>query len=227
MCEGCSNDEVEFVEPYFSKYVNECDSLQQQETVSLSLLNFTLGDTISQKDLKSNPERLVKKLKITKIEDKTIYNFDSKMEINEKKYNIKCTLIAFRDQIAWIDVYFDQNVYLDLISLYEIKYGKCAYNRWQYKNQTIDIDYDFNENASEYERNHSDKYYHSINKYVKIKYFDHKLMKNIEKIDLHQKMLKAQIDSINHAKAVIIQKEIDRKKKIEEDKKISRETKQI
>jgi hypothetical protein len=228
-CTDCSedNDEYVYIPTYESKYNSECDSLQQLQVVSLSLLNFTLGDTITKNDLKSTPERLIKNLKTTKIKLKTIYNFDSKMSINEKKYSIKCTLITFMDQIAWIDVYFDQNVYKDLINLYEIKYGRCGYNRWQYKNQTIDIDYDFNENATEYERNNSSRYSDSKNKYVRIKYFDHKLVQEVDQLEKHQEMIKLQSDSIRHAKAVVIQREIDRKKKIEEEAKISKETKQI
>ncbi len=156
MCMNCSEDNEEYVyiPTYESKYENECDSLQQQKIVSLSLLNFTLCDSITKNDLKSNTERLIKNLKMTKVEDKIIYNFDSKMEINEKKYKIKCTLITFRDKIAWIDVYFDQDVYIELIQLFKSKYAYCLHDRWYYKNQSIDIDYEnplTAEQASDYE----------------------------------------------------------------------------
>ena len=229
MCINCTEDNEEYVytPTYQSKYINECDSLQQQKVVSLSLLNFTLSDSITKSDLKSSKDRLIKNLKITKIEDKTIYNFDSKMEINEKKYNIKCTLITFMDQIAWIDVYFDQDKYNELLPLYEEKYGRCVVDCWKFNNQTIHIEHYLNENATEYEKKNLSAYNNSKNKYLRIKYYDHKLINEVEKIEHYQEMIKLQSDSIKHAKAVEIQKEIDRKKKIEEEKKISREMKQI
>lgn len=227
MCEGCSNDEVEFVEPYNSKYVNECDSLQQQQVVSLSLLNFRLGDSISKSDLKSSPERFIKNLKMTSVEQKTIYYFNSKMEINEKKYDIKCTLITFMDKIAWIDVYFDQNIYQNIILLFNEKYGKCVVNRWTYKNQSIDIDFGFNENASEFERENMNAYYNSKNKYVRIKYFDHKLNQEVEKIEKFQDRIQIHSDSILNAQKMEIQKQIELQKKTEKEKRISRELKQI
>lgn len=229
MCVDCSKDYEEhtYIPMYDSKYINECDSLQQQKVVSLSLLNFTLGDSITKNDLKSSNDRLVKELSTTKIGNKTIYKFNSKMVINEKKYDIKCTLITYLDKIGWIEVYFDQNIYNDLIQLFNAKYGNCVVDRWKYKNQSIVIDFNFNENASDFERRNIHEYYNSKNKNVRIKYFDHKLNQEIEKIENQQAMIKFQSDSIKQAKALEIQKEIIRKKKIEEEKKISRETKQI
>lgn len=230
MCMNCSEDNEEYVyiPTYESKYENECDSLQQQKIVSLSLLNFTLCDSITKNDLKSNTERLIKNLKMTKVEDKIIYNFDSKMEINEKKYKIKCTLITFRDEIAWIDVYFDQDVYIELIQLFKSKYAYCLHDRWYYKNQSIDIDYENPQRKIYSSFRKSYIYLNSYDfKYLRIKYYDHQLLQEVEKIEHRQEMIKLQYDSIRHAKAVEIQKEIDRKKEIEEEKKISKELKQI
>jgi hypothetical protein len=228
MCEGCSNDEVEFVEPYNSKYVNECDSLQQQQVVSLSLLNFTLGDSITKSDLKSSKDRLIKNLKTTKIELKTIYNFDSKMEINEKKYDIKCTLITYMDKIACIDVYFDKDVYNDLIKLFKSKYSFCLKNYWKYKNQSIDIDYENPEKKLYHPELKKYIYLKSHEfKYLRIKYYDHKLLNEIKKIEIHQDRIQIHSDSILNAQKMEIQKQIELQKKTEKEKRISRELKQI
>lgn len=216
-----------FLDTNDSKYINECDSLQQQQVVSLSLLNFTIGDSILKSDLKSSKDRLIKGLKTSNIELKTIYNFDSQMAINEKKYDIKCTLITYMEKIAWIEVYLNQNVYNDLIRLYEIKYGKCVYNRWQYKNQTIDIDFCFNDNATEFERTNYNAYYSSKNKYLIIKYFDHKLQNEVEKFEREYNHLQYISDSISSVKKMEIQKQKELKIKTEKEGRISKEIKQI
>jgi len=201
-----------------SSYTTECDSIQQNTIVSLSFLDFKLGEDITQAIQTGKNNKTINSVRIEDIQRLSTYTFNAKMQIEQKAQIVEITIKTINHIIGSIDVKLLEDIYKSKIyPLFELKYGKCNFGEWKFKNQKLNLIYE-NTQRTLYHPGLKKTIYLDVFdfKYIQFQYIDYAINNEIEIFEANIKALKTKAKAKQDSLKKLQEKEeFDRKEKIE------------
>lgn len=200
-----------------SPYTSECDSIQQNTIVSLSFLDFKLGEDITQAIQTGENNNIINNVRIEDIQRLSTYIFKAKMLIEQKAQIVDCTIKTFNHIIGSIEVKLLEDIYDEKISpLFKLKYGNCNFGEWKFKNQKLNL---INEKPRRviYHPDFKRTIYTDVFdfKYIQFQYIDYAINNEIEIIEANIKDLETKAKAWQDTLKILREKEeLNRKEKM-------------